>query len=150
MTAPPGSPTLLRQALPSDWDAIAALLTEAQLPLDGARELAHHFQVADGGGQLLGCAVVERYGSAGLLRSVAVSATRRSGGVGHALVSDLITSARASGLDALYLLTTTAAGYFARLGFEVIERRAVPHALLASVEFRSACPASATVMRLQL
>ena len=144
------STTLIRQALPSDWDAIATLLTSAQLPLDGAEQLAPHFVVADAAGQLMGCAVVERFGTAGLLRSVAVSATRRSRGVGHALVSDLITSARASGLDALYLLTTTAAGYFARLGFEVIERRAVPNALLASVEFRSACPASATVMRLQL
>lgn len=142
--------TLIRQALPTEWDAIAALLTTAQLPLDGAHELADRFLVAEAGGELLGCAVVESFGSAGLLRSVGVVPTRRSRGVGHALVTDLIASSRNGGLGALYLLTTTADRYFSRLGFEVIERADVPESLRDSVEFRSACPASATVMRLDL
>jgi L-amino acid N-acyltransferase YncA len=142
--------TLIRQALPTEWDALAALLTTAQLPLDGAHELADRFLVAEAAGELLGCAVVESFGSAGLLRSVAVVPTRRSRGVGHALVTDLIASSRNGGMQALYLLTTTADRYFPRLGFEVIDRADVPKAVRASVEFRSACPASATVMRLDL
>lgn len=141
---------LIRHARPSDWPAISALLTSAQLPLDGARELAEEFLVADLAGDVLGCAVVERHGAVGLLRSVAVTTTRRSRGVGHALVADAIVTARIGGLEALYLLTTTAEGYFPRHGFEVIDRMAVPEALQGSVEFQGACPASATVMRLVL
>ena len=38
-------------------------------------------------------------------------------------------------------------GDFARFGFDVVTRDAVPAAIRASVEFTSACPSSATVMR---
>lgn len=46
-----------------------------------------------------------------------------------------------------YLLTTTAERYFPKFGFERIERHDVPASVQASTEFRSACPASAVVMR---
>jgi amino-acid N-acetyltransferase len=50
------------------------------------------------------------------------------------------------GLRALYLLTTTAEHYFPRFGFTRVDRSAVPADIRATEEFRSACPASATVM----
>jgi amino-acid N-acetyltransferase len=50
----------------------------------------------------------------------------------------------------MYLLTTTAERYFPKFGFERIERRDVPETVQASVEFTSACPASAVVMRKSL
>jgi amino-acid N-acetyltransferase len=53
---------------------------------------------------------------------------------------------RARPEEALYLLTTTAEGYFPKLGFERISRGDVPASIQASVEFTSACPASAIVM----
>ena len=58
--------------------------------------------------------------------------------------------ARANGVDTVYLLTTTAERFFPRLGFEPITRDQVPTTVQASVEFRSACPASAVVMRKRL
>ena len=52
--------------------------------------------------------------------------------------------------QALYLLTTTAEGYFPKFGFERITRAEVPPSVQASVEFATACPASAIVMRKRL
>jgi amino-acid N-acetyltransferase len=50
-------------------------------------------------------------------------------------------------LAQVYLLTTTAQAFFARLGFEIIERSSVPETVQQSVEFKGACPASAIAMR---
>jgi amino-acid N-acetyltransferase len=47
----------------------------------------------------------------------------------------------------VYLLTTTAERFFRTFGFERIERAAVPQSVQTSIEFTSACPSSATVMR---
>lgn len=53
-------------------------------------------------------------------------------------------------MRAVYLLTETAAEFFARLGFRPIRRAEAEPAVGASVEFTTACPASATCMRLSL
>ena len=53
-------------------------------------------------------------------------------------------------LSAVYLLTTTAERFFPRFGFEQITRADVPATVQESVEFKSACPASAIVMRKHL
>jgi amino-acid N-acetyltransferase len=50
----------------------------------------------------------------------------------------------------VFLLTTTAERFFPKFGFEQIARDEVPASVKASVEFRSACCASAIVMRKQL
>lgn len=57
---------------------------------------------------------------------------------------------RASGLETLVLLTLSAPEYFPRFGFRVIARAAAPAEVQVSEEFRTACPASATVMQLDL
>ena len=64
---------VVRGAEPDDWDRVAALLSASSLPLDGAREHLANFVLAERTGTVVGCAVVERYGDAGLLRSVAVT-----------------------------------------------------------------------------
>jgi len=137
----------IRHAAPNEWEHVAELLVSSSLPLDGAREHLGEFLVAERGGALVGCAAVERYGDAGLLRSVAVAASERGRGTGSVLVHHCLSGASESGIHTVVLLTTTAERYFPRFGFEVIERDAVPDALRASAEFRGACPASATVMR---
>jgi amino-acid N-acetyltransferase len=53
-------------------------------------------------------------------------------------------------MKALYLLTTTAERYFPSFGFVKTTRESVPDEIKTSVEFREACPASATVMALEL
>ena len=71
------------------------------------------------------------------------------GGLGRRLTAAALDIASASGTTTVYLLTTTAEAFFHQLGFERVAREAVPDAVRASVEFTSACPASAAVMRKQ-
>lgn len=99
---------------------------------------------------LMGCAGVELYGEAGLLRSVAVAAEVRGRGLGEQLTRDRIAYARAMRVGSLWLLTTTAPTYFSRLGFAPVDRTAAPESLRRSVEFAGVCPTSATCMPLLL
>ena len=139
----------LRPALARDEGAVAALLTSSGLPLDGVHHALSCFIVAEDGGVLVGVAGIEACGVAGehaLLRSVAVAASWRSRGLARALVTRSIAEAEARGIQTLYLLTTTAAGYFPAFGFTVTARDAVPTVVRDTAEFRGACPASATAM----
>jgi len=77
---------------------------------------------------------------------VVTAADRRGCGIGQALVRDRLGWAERAGLQAIYLLTTTAAGYFPKLGFVPVERAAVPAEIRASGEFSNVCPSSAVVM----
>ena len=143
-------PLVIRRALPNDWARLADLLRAADLPLDGVAEHLGEFLIAERDNAIVGCAAVERYGAAGLLRSVAVASAERGAGTGAMLVGRCITTAMDAGVETLVLLTTTAERYFPRFGFERIDRALVPLALHDSAEFRGACPASATAMRLVL
>ena len=70
--------------------------------------------------------------------------------IGHQLTEAALRLARTHGVEAVYLLTTTAERFFPKFGFEQIAREEVPAAVRSSVEFASACPASAIVMRKRL
>jgi N-acetylglutamate synthase-like GNAT family acetyltransferase len=141
---------LIRRAVPLDWPGIEHLLQERELPVAGASDHLSDFLIAVRELRLLGCAGLEQYGDVALLRSVAVVGAEEGRGVGEALVRRTLSTAAAQGVREVYLLTTTAAGYFPRFGFQVVERSALPAALEASTELRGACPASATAMRLTL
>lgn len=135
----------IRDASASDWEAISALLQRRGLPIEGACDHLGDFLVADDGAGLAGVVGLEVYGAAALLRSLAVAEEGR--GLGRALVEKSMGRAAALGVAEVVLLTTTAAGYFPRFGFQRIERSDVPRALLASREFQGACPSTAIAMR---
>lgn len=140
----------LRPADLADLAACRGLVDACGLPLGG---LEHGFPggyVVAADAVLVGCAGVELYDVAGLLRSVAVVPEGRGRGLGAQLTRNRITYARAMGLESLWLLTTTAPAYFSRLGFAPIDRTAAPMSLQRSAEFAEVCPASATCMRLRL
>jgi N-acetylglutamate synthase-like GNAT family acetyltransferase len=139
-----------RAATAVDWPQVAALLTAVGLPLDGAEAHIDDFVLAERDGAIVGCAGLERYGHAALLRSVAVRADSQGRGLGAMLVHRALTHAAANGVETVALLTTTAAGFFPRFGFRAVARATIPLALQASVEFRAACPASATAMVLHM
>ena len=71
---------------------------------------------------------------------------RRGGGRAGRLVDALEARAHAAGIRTLYLLTTTAEGFFARRGYACAERTSVPDAILATEEFRGICPSTAACM----
>jgi amino-acid N-acetyltransferase len=75
-----------------------------------------------------------------------VDTTLRGHGVGNRLTAAALDLAGTLRVPAVYLLTTTAEGYFPRFAFSRISRGEVPRGVLQSVEFQSACPASAIVM----
>jgi protein-tyrosine-phosphatase/N-acetylglutamate synthase-like GNAT family acetyltransferase len=139
----------LRDAAPADLAAVAALLTASHLPLAGVPHDLNGFVVADDG-RIVGAAAVEVWGASGLLRSVAVDPAHQGRRLGAALVERALDRARAAGVEDVFLLTTTAEGYFPRHGFAVVSRDSVPAALRESEEFRGACPASAVLMHRRL
>lgn len=142
--------TTLRSARPEDEPAVLALLTAAHLPTDEVHEWLDHYTVAEENGEIVGVAGLEVHGQDGLLRSVAVEASRRGGGLGGRLAATVIATARQAGLRRLYLLTTTAEGFFPPYGFRSIDRADASPEVQESVEFREACPDSAVAMVLDL
>lgn len=139
--------TTIERARPGDLEEILALLAASQLPLAGLHDHLATTLVARDGARIVGSAALERYADGVLLRSVAVLAECRGRRHGRDLTEAAIRLAHACRTPAIYLLTTTAEDYFRQYGFQSISRDDVPATVQASVEFRSACPASATVMR---
>ena len=133
-----------------DLAGVRRLLQQHRLPLDGVDEHINTMVVARDGSTVIGTAAVELYADGALLRSVAVDPSVQGRHLGHELTEAALRLARANGIDTVYLLTTTAEQFFPKLGFEPITRDQVPVTVQASVEFRSACPASAVVMRKRL
>jgi amino-acid N-acetyltransferase len=143
----------IRVAIDSDLPAIERLLASSGLPTTGVAEALCGFVVAesDSDKRIVGVAGLERCcDEYALLRSTAVDPDWRGTGLGRRLVTHVIAEAESRGIKALYLLTTTAERYFPTFGFVKTERDVVPAAVKRSVEFREACPASATVMSLEL
>lgn len=127
---------------------VEVLLTEAQLPVaDLASSRSLNLLGIRDGGRLVGVVGVEVHGHAGLLRSLAVEPAHRNSRLGVALVSNAETWAAEQGVETLYLLTTTAAEFFARRGYEVVPRSEAPAAIAATAQFSDLCPASSTFMR---
>lgn len=133
-----------------DLPEIRALLERLQLPLAGVDEHLPTMLVAREGEQIVGTAALELYADGALLRSVAVEPRWQGNQLGHQLTDAALRLATTFGANAVFLLTTTAERFFPKFGFEQIEREQVPPSVRASVEFQSACPASAIVMRKQL
>jgi amino-acid N-acetyltransferase len=133
-----------------DWPAVSALLTASDLPLDGAAEAFSTGLVVRDGADLVGCAAIEPYDGAAVLRSVAVREDQRGRGLGQALVAAAEDLARERGASELILLTETAEPFFARLGYDVIDRGVVADDVAGSIEFAVACPSTAVAMRRRL
>lgn len=134
-------------ALAGDEAAIKALLAACGLPCEDLTPIhLEHFWVLRDGPELAGVVGLEMYGDVGLLRSLAVAETNRGIGIAAQLTDKAEADARAQGVRALYLLTTTAADYFARRGYKRADRDAAPAALKNTAEFRSLCPDSAVCM----
>jgi len=141
---------MLRAARNEDLGAVEQLLTASGLPVDGVADALCTFIVAESQSQIVGVVGLEICCEHALLRSTAVAPEWRDRGLGRQLVERIIAEAEARHISALYLLTTTAERYFPTFGFVKTTRDAVPEPVQRTGEFVSACPASATVMCLEL
>jgi protein-tyrosine-phosphatase/N-acetylglutamate synthase-like GNAT family acetyltransferase len=145
---PAGAPSVaLTLARKEDEGDVRALLEASQLPVGGLELAFPAGYVVARATQLVGSAGLEVHEGDALLRSVAVSAAGRHHGLGVRLVENRLEAARLQSLRAVYLITTTAAAFFMRLGFLLVDRAEVPEGIRRSAEFASLCPSSAVVLR---
>jgi amino-acid N-acetyltransferase len=141
---------MIEPASDRDLAGVRTLLEQCNLPLAGVDDHVETMLVAKEGARIVGTAALELYAGGALLRSVAVDPRRRGGGLGLELTDAALRLAKTHGAEAVFLLTTTAEQFFPKFGFEQVSRDEVPESVRASVEFQSACPASAIVMRKRL
>jgi len=140
----------IEAARSGDLPAILSLLERGGLPAAGLDQHLEAAVVAREGTRVLGCAAVELYGDAGLLRSVAVDPASRGLGLGIRLTEAALTLARSRGVRTVYLLTETATQFFPRFGFRPISREEVASAVRRSVEFTEVCAVTAQAMVAEL
>ena len=130
----------------SETNAIVELLANSHLPVSDLNAGERTFLSATSSGKLIGCVAVETYEDSGLLRSLAVTEEFRGKGIGKKLVEEAESWAKSNNLKCLYLLTTTASGFFPKLGWTIAERSAAPDSIKNSSEFASVCPSTAVFM----
>ncbi|GAB3940471.1 hypothetical protein GCM10028805_02330 [Spirosoma harenae] len=127
--------------------ALIQLLSDNKLPTDDLPAGLPYFWLAFDNDKLIGSVGIEVYSSIGLLRSVCVSSNYRNQRIAERLYELAIQEARRQRINDVYLLTTTADGYFERLGFSRIARASAPEPIQQTAQFGSLCPSSAVVMK---
>jgi amino-acid N-acetyltransferase len=137
-------------ATQADLEDVLKLLEQTHLPKAGVAENIQNFILALEQDKLVGCAGLEIYGDAGLLRSVAIDSQYQKQGLGSRLTEGILDLAEQYRLSSVSLLTETARNYFPKFGFVEVSRPDLPEALTASEEFRGACPDLAVAMMLEL
>jgi amino-acid N-acetyltransferase len=93
---------------------------------------------------------LEVHGSDALLRSVVTLPPLRGRGLGRKIVMALEGEAVVAQCSAVWLLTTTAQDFFAKLGYAAVDRGTVPAAIRATAQFALLCPDTAAVMAKRL
>jgi amino-acid N-acetyltransferase len=135
-------------ATEDDAEEIKGLLRTSRLPTGGIAPHLQNFMMAKTNDGLKGVIGIEAYGKNGILRSFAVAEEARGQGIGKELFAMAIEHARELKIADLYLLTTTAEGFFSKRGFVKTDRKTTPYALQGTIEFKSACPKSAACMKM--
>ena len=138
---------MVRPAKPSDLPAISELLVNATLPTAGVAEHLETFVVLESGGAIVGVGGLEVHKSVALIRSLAVAPAHQGCGLATAICDHLEAEGASRGVKHLYLLTETAASFFAKRGYAAISRNGAPPEITSSQEFSEICPQSAVFMR---
>lgn len=146
----PADGLTLRPADEAAREDLAALLAANDLPHQGLDASPGTFVAGYVDGDLVCGGGVELYDEDAMLRSMVVAEAHRSRGYGAALCEHLETLAADEGATDSYLLTTTAADFFAARGYERVQRERVPDDVLASPLVAEHCPVSATCMHRSL
>lgn len=138
---------MLREIVPggADFERFVAALEAAALPTDDlTREPFRYFTADD-----LAWGGVSA-GRDAMLRSLVVSPDARGQGLGVVVTKGLMQHAQHAGAERLWLLTTSASPFFAKLGWRIADRAAAPAVIAQSRQFSELCPASAALMTLTL
>ena len=134
-------------ASPADEPRIRQLLSSCRLPHeDITPEHLHHYWVFKENKQLIGVIGLEVLRPSALLRSLAIDPLFRNKGLGSQLTQQAENDADSLEIEALYLLTTTAEGFFAKRGYLKVPREGTPDQIQGTAEFRTMCPLTAVCM----
>ncbi|MGN6147634.1 MAG: GNAT family N-acetyltransferase [Rhizomicrobium sp.] len=123
---------------------MVAALEAAHLPTDDLAEGNARYYAMQGGA----FGGIVNVGGVAMLRSMI--AKTRGNGDGTKLLDAMLRQAKADRFEEAWLLTNTAEGFFAKHGFERMDRKAAPEALKQTRQFSSLCPDSAALMRRRL
>jgi len=140
----------IQQANSDHLVEIKEILTSHNLPNDDIDGHIENFLVASKNGSVIGMVGVEIYDQMALLRSFGVKNEYQGTGVGTMLFDEMLKRIKNKSVKKVFLLTTTAEGYFYKKGFVRFQRNNVPEKIQDSHEFKIACPSSAVCMRLML
>lgn len=126
---------------------ISQLLSSCELPVSDieASESLIFFGCRQSS-ELTGVIGLELYETVALLRSLAVSPSSRTYGLGSELVTFAEEYAQSIGIKSLFLLTTTAEAFFLRLGYLPASRQDAPSSIQSTAQFSGLCPSSSSFM----
>jgi amino-acid N-acetyltransferase len=113
------------------------LVQKSGLMTAGIQEHLSKFLVAEQDSQILATAGLEMGDECSLLRSVAVEEESRGTGLGTEIVRQALRLALVSGAATVYLMTSTAAGFFPKFGFKPALRAEIDGAFPDSAETAS-------------
>jgi amino-acid N-acetyltransferase len=122
------------------------LLQQQQLPVSDIDKDKILYLLKDAE-RTIGTVGLEIFEDCALLRSVSVVKEEQGKGYGKYINEEIEKYVREAGINCLYLLTTTAKGFFEKQGYCVISREEVPVSVKQTAEFSSLCPASAVKMK---
>ena len=137
----------IQLATSADRANMVDLLESLHLPTVDLPLMLDNFVIAKEKEIVVGCGGLELYESIALLRSLAVATHFQGQGLGNLLYRAVLDLAQEKGVQEVYLITTTAADFFLKQGFQKVERTQVPTAIQQTAQFTSVCPSSATIMQ---
>jgi len=143
-------PILLTNASPAKAPDLIDFLQKVNLPTSDLPTDLSGFTLAFDGEQIVGSAGMELLGKRGLLRSVAVAETHRNQHLGQRLFAAALDYARSHQVQEVFLITNTAERYFAKNGFQQVDRTDVPDEIAQTEQFSALCPSTAVVMKMDL
>lgn len=136
----------IQSAGQKDLAAVIELLSANHLPVSDLVQEDVQILIAYANEELVATIGLEKHGSTGLLRSLAVKETFRNKKLAERMLEVFYSLCQLENITDVYLLTSTAVNYFKDKGFQKVAREMVPAVIKRTREFRSICPASAVVM----
>jgi amino-acid N-acetyltransferase len=133
----------------NSFSAAIDLLRKNNLPTEDINAGTQLFVVEQNDRVLATVAVEYDYHDA-LLRSLSVSEEKRNSGVGQQLVDFIENYVKKQGVETVFLLTTTAANFFLKRGYAILDRSNVPEFIKNTKEYSVICASSSTLMKKQL
>lgn len=142
-----GTPVLADARISGAAPELRAALEQAGLPTEDLAEPGRvFFAYSTLAGARAGYGGFEQYGREVLLRSIVVPLAQRSRRIGRGIAPLLMRRAFDAGGRRAWLLTTTAAGFFEKVGFKPTDRAKVPAAILSSRQASALCPSTAAFL----